>query len=62
MFTANLAEIKYRQEELHRQAEYYRILKSLKGKNPLLAQFKNGLGRALVFSGEQLLTLADAAH
>jgi hypothetical protein len=60
MYTTDLAEFKTRQRELHRQAEQYRLLKSLKGNQSSAARIKKAIGRALIFSGEQLLTLAGA--
>jgi hypothetical protein len=62
MFTTNLAESKTRQNELQRQAENYRLVKSFEGTNSLASRFVTAVGRVMVISGQQLLTLSKAAH
>ncbi len=62
MFTANLVELKTRQNELTRQAENYRLVKSVEQTNSLISWLFNGIGRMMVISGQQLLTLSKAAH
>lgn len=62
MFTTSLAEHKIKQNELHQQAENYRLVKSFEQPNPLLSRFVNVVGKLLVNSGQQLLTYSRAAH
>jgi hypothetical protein len=62
MFTANLNEYKTRQNELIRQAEHYRLVKSLQQEISPLSRFVKALGRVLVDSGRQLLVLSRAAN
>ena len=44
MITANLVEFKTRQEELERQAEKYRLVKSIQQKDSPLARIVSSLG------------------
>ena len=62
MFTVNLVEFKTRQNELIRQAENYRLAKSFEDSNSLISRLFVGIGRMMVISGQQLLTLSRAAH
>jgi hypothetical protein len=62
MFTVNLVEFKTRQNELIKQAENYRLAKSFEGANSLISRLFVGIGRMMVISGQQLLTLSRAAH
>ena len=62
MFTANLVELKTRQNELIRQAENYRLVKSFEGANSLISRLFVGIGKMMVISGQQLVTLSKAAN
>jgi hypothetical protein len=62
MFTANLAGYKTQQDELLRQAENYRLVKLAEGPNTLFSSIVNLLGKLMVRSGRQLLTLTEAAQ
>jgi len=62
MFTTNLAEFKTQQKELHQQAENYRLVRSLEQNNSLISRIVLAVGKVLVNSGQQLLTLSEAAH
>ena len=62
MFTTNLVEFKTRQTELHQQAENYRLVRTLEQSNSLISRFVLTVGKVLVNSGQQLLTLSEAAH
>lgn len=62
MFTANLVELKTRQNELTRQAENYRLVKSVEQTNSLFSRFVIVIGKVMVISGQQLVTLSRAAH
>jgi len=61
MFTTTLVEFKTRQIELHKQAEYYRLVKSFKKPNPLISQLINAIGQLLVHSGQQLISRTHTA-
>lgn len=54
MFTADLIELKATQTELQRQAEHYRLLKSIRQASPLASRIAGAVGRMLVSSGQQL--------
>lgn len=62
MLTTNLATFHIQQEELHRQAEKYHLVKSLEQPNPRAARIYSAVGRLLVFSGQQLINRTQAAH
>ena len=62
MFTANLVELKTRQNELIRQAENYRLTKSFESANYMISRLFVGIGKMMVISGQQLVTLSKAAH
>ena len=48
MITANIVEFKTKQDELHRQAENYRLVKSFEGTNSSLSSFVSTVGSLLV--------------
>ena len=62
MFTANLAAHKIRHEELTRQAEQYRLRKVANPTKIRITQTRIALGKLMVNSGRQLLTLAEAVR
>lgn len=62
MFTANLAEYKIKQNELHRQAQNYRLVKSQGSNNPLVSRITAAIGRNLILSGEQLINRNQMGH
>ena len=62
MFTTNLVEFKTRQTELHQQAENYRLVRSLEQSDSLVSRVVIAVGRLMVSSGQQLVTLSRAAN
>ena len=62
MFTTNLVEFKTQQSELHKQADNYRLVKSLEGSISLVSRLVIAVGRVMVSSGQQLVTLSGAAN
>jgi hypothetical protein len=60
MFTANLSDYQMRHEELIQQAEDYRLTKT--SKRDWFSQIRNALGKIMINSGRQLLTLAEAVR
>jgi len=60
MFTANLDDIKIRQNELIRQAEAFRLAKLAAGPSDLISNIKYVLGKFMILSGRQLLTFSEA--
>ena len=62
MFTTDLNEINTRQIELQKQAEQYRLLRSLKRSAPGMARIKNLIGQLLIQSGQLLVRRAQLAH
>jgi len=61
MFTANLAEFQIRQIELHKQAEKFRLVKSLQKSNLVIFRLIDAVGKILVQSGQQLIASSRAA-
>lgn len=62
MFPITLAEFKIQQEELHRRAAKFRLLKSLQSPNPVAARLTSALGRILIQAGQGLLRETGAAQ
>ncbi|NQS91471.1 MAG: hypothetical protein HQ574_03595 [Chloroflexi bacterium] len=62
MFTTNLDTFKTQQEELHRRAENYRLVKSLEQPNQWVAKIYQAVGRMLIVSGQQLINHTQTAH
>ena len=60
MFTANLEDYKIKQDEMIRQAEAYRLVKSAAGPSKLISRAVYALGKLMSLSGQQLLTLSEA--
>ena len=61
MFTTNFDTFKTQERELHRQAEQYRLVKSLEQENSLVNRLSESLGRMLILSGQQLINNTRAA-
>lgn len=61
MFTAHYQEFKTQQQELHRQAAQYRLVRSLDKNSHFYTKIAGALGRLLIQSGQQLLNKAQAA-
>jgi len=63
MFTTNLLELFISQQsELVKQADHYRLVKSLDKPSRHLARFYAMIGRMLISSGQQLIKRTQAAH
>jgi hypothetical protein len=62
MFTTNLAEFKIKQNELHIQAENYRLVKSLERDYPVVSRIANVIGRNLIQSGQQLISRTQTGN
>ena len=62
MFSANLDSFKIQQKELHRQAEIYRLARSVKRPSRRLERVYAALGNALVIFGQHLLSRTQAAY
>ncbi len=62
MFTTNLDSIKIQQEELHRQAEMYRLAKSVEKAPPRMGRIYTSLGNTLIMIGQYLLSRTQAAY
>ena len=62
MFTTNLVEFITHQTELHKQAEKYRLVRSLEKIDPVLSRIVNALGRLLIQSGQHLINRVQTAH
>ena len=61
MFTTNLITFKIQEEELHRQAAQYRLVKSLETNNQFVSRIYESFGRMLILSGQQLINNTRAA-
>jgi hypothetical protein len=55
MYTTQLDVFKTRQQELHRRAAEYRLIKSLAKPAPLAARIARSLGQTLIASGQELI-------
>jgi len=62
MFSLTLEEFNIQQEELHRQAAYHRLVKSLEKPNPVVSRIINAMGKMLIQTGQQLLSQTQPAH
>jgi hypothetical protein len=62
MFTADLFEYKTKQNELFRQAEYYRLVKAFRHTNPLVSRIVGAIGRMLIQTGQLLLSRTQPAQ
>jgi len=61
MFITNLDVFKVQEKELHRQADQYRLARSLGQRNRIAARVYESLGRMLIQSGQQLVDNTRAA-
>ena len=61
MFTTNLVTFKIQEEELHRQAAQYHLVKSLETHNKFVSRIYESFGRMLILSGQQLINNTRAA-
>ena len=59
MFNANMAEYRTKQQEMQRQAENYRLVRSVSTPNPLVSRLADQLGQALIQSGKALIGLVE---
>ena len=62
MFTTNLDSIKIQQKELHRQAEMYRLAKSVEKAPHRMERIYASLGNTLIMIGQYLLSRTQAAY
>jgi hypothetical protein len=62
MFTAILEEHKIKQNELLRQADNYRLVKSLDRDNALVSRVTNMIGKNLIQSGQFLINRSQTGH
>ena len=62
MFTNYLQEFEANQAELFRQAENYRLAKSLKAPNTSIRKAMTGIGKLLVASGQQIINHYQSAQ
>jgi hypothetical protein len=62
MFTATLYNFKIQENELHRQAAEYRLMKSLEQPNKRIVRMYEAIGQVLILTGEQLIHRTKAAH
>lgn len=62
MFTTNLIEFKTRRTELYKQADKYRLVRSLEKPNPVMSRIVNAVGRLLIQSGQHLINRVQTAH
>ena len=62
MFTANLYEVQTQQKELQRQADHYRLVRSLEKGKTFADQLAAAIGRLMVRSGRGLVAYSQAAR
>jgi hypothetical protein len=62
MFITNLDSFNIQQEELHRQAENYRLAKSAAKPTRRLERIYAAIGNILIMLGQQLLSRTQAAY
>jgi hypothetical protein len=62
MYTTNMVEFNTQQTELHRRAEYHRLVKSLEKPNPVIRRTVNTLGKLMIQSGQHLINRVQTAH
>ena len=55
MFTSSLLEFETRQNELHRQAAEYRLVKTLREPNAWVQRVFAAVGKLMISSGQQLV-------
>ena len=62
MNALHMMEIEYKQAEFHKQAEQYRLIKSLKKSTPARFKIINAIGRLLIQSGQLLINHTQTAY
>ena len=62
MYPTNMVEFKTQQTELHRRAEYYRLVKSLEKPNPVIRRIVKSFGKLMIQSGQHLINRVQTAH
>jgi hypothetical protein len=62
MFSTSLLEFETKKNELHRQAEDYRLAKSLGRSNAWIEKLLTAVGKMMVESGQQLVRNHQSAH
>ncbi len=61
MFPPSLEEFKFKQNDFIKQAEYYRLVKSVEQTESPISRLLITLGQKMVASGQQLLALSGTA-
>lgn len=59
MYTTDLEVFKTQQQELHRRAAHYRLLRSLQKTTSPLAKLSNAVGSALILLGQEMIRRAE---
>ena len=62
MFSTNLEVFKTQQQELHRRAAHYHLVKSLENSSSPMAAIYAALGNVLIVLGQSLLKHTQVAH
>ena len=62
MFSVNQTYCTYKQMDLHRQADQYRLLKSVKKEHPVIRKAKQALGKKMIQSGQLLVSRTQTAY
>jgi hypothetical protein len=62
MFLVNQTYCTYKQLELHRRADQYRMMKSMKKQYSVLPRVKEALGKQMIKSGQLLVNRAQTAY
>jgi len=62
MYTTNLEIFKTHQQELHRQADHYRLVKSLENNGSPMAAIYAAIGNILIVLGRSLLKHSHTAQ
>ena len=62
MFTTTYAEFEVKQQEMQRQAEHDRLIRSQRGARNLSARLTRALAELMIHLGRQLVNYAQAAR
>lgn len=62
MYITDLEVFKTQQQEIHRRAAHYRLVRSLEKKSSPMISFYAALGNALIVLGQSLLERTQVAH
>jgi hypothetical protein len=62
MYHVNFDQFKYRDQELRRQADHQRLVRSLTKASQRNLNFREAIGKALIRSGQYLLKPAQAVQ